>query len=200
MDPRNTHTLAQVIAKALDARVADMHVCTPARVVAYDSAKQSVDVQPILRQAHVDETGARVPERLPVVTSVPVSFPGGGGMTITFPIAVGDTGMLHFSEASLDKWLTYGGNDVDPGDDRRFCMADGMFVPGLRDFAHARASAPADHVRIGRDGAAAEMAALGETLQTFLNSLRSWAGTSGTSAGVPSVPTVTTPDVKVSKP
>lgn len=130
----NSPTFPEMLRGAFNAQLADMHVALPAQVVAYDPALQSVDVQPLIRRGYTDEQGQRAVERMPVVTHVPVAFPGAGAISMTWPIATGSTGILLFCEASLDKWLNEGG-DVDPLDDRRFALSDGMFIPGLRPFS-----------------------------------------------------------------
>ena len=143
-------TQAEILVAAIRAELRDVHVCLPGKVTRYDAAKQQADIQPLLKVARTDEDEARIVEDLPVITNVPVVFPGAGGYRITFPVAKGDTGVLLFSEASLDTWLAQGGS-VDSKDDRRLSLADGIFLPGLRDFAHALTSAPTDHATIGKD-------------------------------------------------
>lgn len=187
---RRAPTLQEVVGAALGGALADVHVALPAKVVRYDSAKQKADVQPLLRAAHLDESEQRVVESLPVVPNVPVVFPGAGGYRVTFPLQVDDTVLLILSEGSLDKWLEQGG-EVDPLDDRRFSLADGIAIPGLRDFAHALGSAPTDRMTIGQDAglqihidgtgirigtnAAGDLepAVLGDTLETRLATLES---------------------------
>jgi hypothetical protein len=118
----------------LRTQLAEVHVALPGRVVSYDSAKQSADVQPLIRQPFENEEGDRQVDSLPIVTHVPVVFPGAGPISMTWPIPAGTTGLLVFSEASLDKWLNEGG-EVDPLDDRRHALTDGVFIPGLRPFS-----------------------------------------------------------------
>ena len=43
------------------------------------------------------------------------------------------------------------GGLVDPEDDRRFDLSDGIFIPGLRDFGHPLKSAPLDRLTLGHD-------------------------------------------------
>jgi hypothetical protein len=140
-----------------------------------------------------------------------VQFPGSGGYRITFPVAVGDTGLIVFSEASLDKWLVSGGT-VDPADDRRHDLTDAVFLPGLRDFGHALASAPTDRATFGKDDGLQihvdgskirigsnspidlEKAVCGDTLWNYLTSLAglvAWLATHThpTPAGASSAPT-----------
>jgi hypothetical protein len=140
---RNTPTLASVLAAALEARLADVHVALPAQVESFDADRRCVTVQPLIRQATTDtESGERSVERLPVINDVPIVFPGSGAFCVEWPVAKGDTGLLVFSEASIDKWLTRGG-DVDPLDDRRFNLSDAIFIPGLRSLNAPPSGSPA---------------------------------------------------------
>lgn len=145
---------AEVIRAAIDARIGEVHTAIPGKVVRVNMAGaniRSVDVQPLIQRAHIDEDEKRVAETMPVIPSVPVAFPSAGDYRVTFPIAVGSTGVILFSEASLDVWLAKGGT-VDPGDDRRCSLADGIFLPGLRSLAESLGSVPADRMTVGDDG------------------------------------------------
>jgi len=131
-------TLAGAILAAIKAQTKNLRVCLPARVETYDESRREVSVQPLVKDGDIDETGARVVARLPVINHVPVVFPGSGGVRIKFPITKGDTVMLMFSSSSLDRWLALGG-EVDPKDDRRHSLADAIAIPGLQPFAGAGA-------------------------------------------------------------
>lgn len=137
----STPTLASALKEIIKAQVVDVHVSMPAKVISYNSNQQSVNVQPLLRKAFLDEAGERQIESLPVIGDVPVVFPGSGGTRIIFPISAGDTVLLIFSEASLDKWLVRGG-EVDPEDDRHHALSDAVAIPGLQDFAHVSTASP----------------------------------------------------------
>lgn len=145
---------AEVIRRAIDAKLADIHTTIPGKVVRVNMSGanvRSVDVQPVIKRGYLDEEDRRVVEDMPVIPSVPVEFPSAGDYRITFPIAVGTTGLIHFSEASLDVWLAKGGT-VDPQDDRRFNLSDAIFSPGLRAIAEPHGSTPTDRMTIGDDG------------------------------------------------
>ncbi len=150
-----SYTLAETITAAVNKRLDSMHTALPGRIVRYDAALQQADVQPLVQVSYFDEAGDEIIESLPVVPNVPVLFPGAGSYRITFPVKAGatdgDTCVLMVSEVSLDRWLSQGGNDTDPLDPRRFHLSDGFAVLGLRDFAHALASAPADRMTVGAD-------------------------------------------------
>ncbi len=161
-------SIAEVLNDATEAARDDVLTWLPATVTRYDAATQQVDAQPIQKARHYDEDGVAVVEARPVVTGVPVAFPGGGGLTVTFPIAVGDVVVLLYSGVSVDKWLRSGSDSPqDPEFHGRHSGADAVAIPCIQAFSRPRASAPTDHVRLGTDGAAAQGAALGETLDSF---------------------------------
>lgn len=138
---RRTPTLASVMTGAVEAAMAEMHTCMPGRVESYDDDTQSCSVQPLIKRAYFDETGARKTELLPIIHHVPVMFQGAGGRRIKFPVRRGNIVLILICEASLDKWLQQGGT-VDPLDDRRFDLSDAVAIPGLLDRGHATDNTP----------------------------------------------------------
>lgn len=89
---------------------------------------------------------------VPVVSGVPVMFLTAGGFTFTVPIMEGETtGLLLFSDRSMDRWLSGSGQEVvDPELYTRSAMTDGVFIPGLLSFGNAMSSAPpTDHATAG---------------------------------------------------
>ncbi len=125
-----TPTLAEALTGALDSRLSDVFTALPGRVEKYSSSTRRADVKPLIKRTTLDEEGNRIAESLPVITDVPVMFPGSGGVRVSFPVAVGDVVLLVFASASLDKWLDRGG-EVDPLSDRRHSLSDAIAIPGL---------------------------------------------------------------------
>jgi hypothetical protein len=225
-DTTRSPGLAEVIRFAIQRQLSSLRFSMPARIESYDATKQSVSVQPLIKQAYEDEEGERQVERLPVISNVPVCFPRAGGYRVTFPVAVGDTCLLVFSDASLDIWLSQGG-EVDPLDDRRNALSDAIAILGLYDFGAALTDAPTDCMTLGADNgpqiyidqsgikigsstpADLEAAALGDSIASHLASLRTWLNAltlpvAGATAGPPAVPspvppTVVSASVKVKK-
>lgn len=129
----HTPTLDECITAAIESRLKEVHTGMPAKVTRYDVTKQLCDAAPLIKTRFLDESGAAIVQELPVVTNIPVVFPGSGNFGLTFPVAVGDVVWLAFSESSLDKWKSQGGT-VDPVDPRRHALADAVAVVGLRPF------------------------------------------------------------------
>lgn len=119
-----TPTLEQVLQRAIERRLSEMHTAIPARIESFDGTKASV--QPLLKRKLLDGTLID----LPIVTNVPILWQRTGKAFITFPIKAGDTGTLLVAERSIDTWLVAGGL-VSPEDPRKFNLSDGMFLPGL---------------------------------------------------------------------
>jgi hypothetical protein len=145
--------LSTVLRQVIDGRLFDFHVALPGRVEKYDAATQKADVYPLVRGMREVADGQYTAEPNPVIPSVPVVFPGSGGYRSTTPVSPGDTVLLIFSEASLDKWLHRGG-DVDPEDPRRNHMSDAIAIPGLHPFNAAWTGAGSGHMTMGKDGGA----------------------------------------------
>jgi len=146
-------TLAELIRRALDVRLAQVRVAIPARVESYDASAQTVDVKPLIKDKLLTEDGAVV-ESLPVLTSVPVAFPRGGGFFISLPIAAGDTGRVVVCDRSIDQWMKKGG-EVDPLDMRMHSWGGAVFEPDLASTDDALADAHAQNLVIGFDGGVA---------------------------------------------
>lgn len=145
-----TPALEDVILAAMDERLEAVYTARPGIVQAYDRATQTASIQPAVRTAHLGELGQRVTESMPVHQVVPVSFPSGGGFRITWPLKVGDTGLLVFLDCSSDRWVSEGG-EVDPGDDRRHAAGSAFFVPGGRSLKQALKSVAASALSLGHD-------------------------------------------------
>lgn len=149
---------AELLRRALDARLTDVHTMLPGVVATYDPARQVADVRPVCSRVWYDEdTGQRVVDPLPVIPNVKVSFPFGGKITglgkrfyLHFPLDPGDGGILIFSEASFEHWRT-GGAVTAPEDLRRHGLSAPVFLPGLAPDG-APLAPPSGKVAFGCDG------------------------------------------------
>lgn len=142
---------ADVVQASIRAALRDARVALPGRIESYDEGAQKADVFPLLLEAHQDAEGNRQTSQSPVVTSVPILWPGGGGFRLTFPLQRGDTVLLLFADRSLDAWLEAGGV-TDPIDPRMHHLSDGVAIPILHDFSRPWTGARTDAVTLGKDG------------------------------------------------
>ena len=147
-------TFASVIRGHVSKLSKEIHTALPGRVESYDASTQKADVKPLIKSEDIDEEGNAVYYPIPVITDVPVVFPGGGGFRVTFPLTKGSTVLLVFSEASLDTWLSKGG-DVEPGVDSRHELTDAIAIPGLNTFTAPLSNAPSSTMSVGADNTTA---------------------------------------------
>jgi hypothetical protein len=104
----------------------DLRVAFPAQVVKVD-AEQTVDVQPSLKTRPLGQDSVAMPQ----IQQVPVSMPQGADWRLTYPVAVGDTGLCICVDRNIEAWLAGNGGLADPGDTRIHNLNDAIFVPGL---------------------------------------------------------------------
>jgi hypothetical protein len=143
-------SLAAVLDLVLTRRLSDVHTAMPGRVEAFDAARQTANVQLLLKARRSTETGVIVDEPLPVAVNVPVVFPGAGAFRVVFPLKAGDGVLVLFAEASIDRWQALGG--LQPtADDRRFHLADAIAIPGLLPDVQSWDGLPSAGMSIGHD-------------------------------------------------
>jgi hypothetical protein len=141
-----------LILKAIEGRLFDVHTGLPARVVSFDPSTQRADVQPLLQRVMVDEDENPTTVTIPVITNVPIQYPSGAGWSITWPLAPGDIVYLTFSERSLDEWLVAPpGNLVTPAQARKFDLSDAVILAGIRPRTSPVPNISATSLRIAND-------------------------------------------------
>jgi hypothetical protein len=142
--------LETLIEDMIEARLAGLHTCMPAEVVSFDGSKNSISAQPLLQNSFVDDDGADQIETLPQIDDVPVVFPRGAGgkLSIVWPLEAGDFVVLVFAERSLDRWLSGGGEAVNPADLRKHQLSDPYAIPGGYPFEQAQTPVESDRVAI----------------------------------------------------
>lgn len=125
----------EMIRSAIEQAISNLWTSAPARVLSFDPGGNgkgpSVNLQITTKGFVKQPDGTQKAVDLPVLQSVPVHYPSGGGMNITFPISVGDEGMVTFTSRSSDTWQQSGG-DQQPTDASTHSLSNGYFQPGLR--------------------------------------------------------------------
>ena len=99
--------------------------------VSGDLSDLRVNVKPAINELYADGS---TEEHLDIL-SVPVIMPGSANTLISFPIVVGDTVLLVFSQRSMDNFKISNGQPTRPNDARKFQAEDAIAIPGLFTFA-----------------------------------------------------------------
>ena len=137
MDPRERYPDDEEIHRtANDALQAQLWTALPGIIQSFNAAAMTVVVQPAIMGTMTDEHGVKSNVSLPVIPDVPVVFPGGGGFTLTFPIAAGDECWLSFGSRCIDFWWQNGGVQK-PVDSRMHDLSDAVAHVGIRSKAKA---------------------------------------------------------------
>ena len=115
--------------EALASFARGLRVALPGIVQSFDAGKQTVTVQPALREVP-KIAGVRTVKDLPLLVDVPVVLPRAGGFALTLPIQAGDECLVVFADMCIDAWYQSGGvqNQVEQ---RRHTLSDGIAIIGL---------------------------------------------------------------------
>ena len=103
----------------------------PALVNTVDLVKQTITAQPAIMGQFLQQDGSWKDVTLPLLLDVPIIFPGGGGYTLTFPIAIGDEALIVFSSRCIDNWWSSGGIQKQ-AEFRMHDLSDGFAIVGPR--------------------------------------------------------------------
>ena len=149
-------TFGDLINASLEAHEGGRRGPVPARVERYDAATQTIDAKPLVKPFVSGQL-----EELPIARSVPVAFPQGGGVSMTWPLEAGDVVFIVPCEADISRWHTRGELEG-AATRRRADLSDSVAIPGVRSLANSldsgayHASAlvvSADDIRLGSSGA-----------------------------------------------
>lgn len=107
-----------------DAASAGIRVALPGIIQSFDPVAVTCVVQPAIKGTVSNESA-----NLPLIVDVPVIFPRGGGVTLTFPVKAGDECLLVFADRCIDFWWQNGGIQ-EPVSDRMHHLADAFAIVG----------------------------------------------------------------------
>ncbi len=141
---------------AVDAAVAalraDMWTAMPGIVEAVNFAGEiTADINIAVQAQQQDKTtGAWSNVNLPKLIHCPIVFPGGGGVTFTFPVKQGDEVLVVFASRCIDAWWQSGG--VQPQAELRMHdLSDGFCIPRVWSKATAIANVSTTHAQLRSD-------------------------------------------------
>jgi phage baseplate assembly protein V len=106
-----------------------LYVSLPCIVQSFNATAVTITAQPAIRGKFTDEEGKTESVALPLLVDVPVIFPRGGGVTLTFPIKPGDECLVIFADRCIDYWWQNGGVQ-EPVDPRQHDLSDGFAFVG----------------------------------------------------------------------
>jgi hypothetical protein len=104
---------------------AAVNVAQLVKIIAYDPAKMTVDVQPISKRL---DQGSY--ESQPPILSVPVSCQRGGGFAMRVNYKPGDVGSVVFCDHDIDNAVA-GGAEGEPNTERNHSSSDAVFMGGI---------------------------------------------------------------------
>ena len=102
----------------------ELNVCLPATVVSYNSADNTVDLQPAIQAVLKDNSFVSLPQ----IFDVPVLELGGAGLSIKIPLQAGDTGIVIFCDRDISLFKQEKKN-TQPNTLRKHDLSDGIFIP-----------------------------------------------------------------------
>jgi hypothetical protein len=146
--------LVDVITKAIRGHMSDVHVALPGRVLSYDNAANTADVEVQVKKAVWTDDQEREYEDAVVLPAVPVQWPRAGGFMLTMPLTKDDMVLLVFNDTAIGEWRT-SGEVSEPWDARRHSIGYPVAIPGFFPDTSppADASARAAGMVLGKGGA-----------------------------------------------
>ncbi|NHB88733.1 Gp138 family membrane-puncturing spike protein [Photorhabdus tasmaniensis] len=108
---------------------AGLYVSLPCIIQSFNPDAVTVTAQPAIRWKIRKKDGVLESVSLPLLVDVPVIFPRGGGVTLTFPVKTGDECLVVFADRCIDYWWQSGGVQ-EPVDPRQHNLSDGFAIIG----------------------------------------------------------------------
>lgn len=116
---------------SFEGKQAGMWTALPGIIESFDPDAMTCTVQPTIQGVRTLPDRTKAPVTMPLLLDCPVVFQGGGGATLTFPLAQGDECLVVFASRCIDGWWQSGG--VQPqAEVRMHDLSDGFVLPGVR--------------------------------------------------------------------
>jgi len=149
--------LASNIKEGIANRLKDLHTSMPGTIESFDPVTQTASIQPAIKRVFITREGVTetlTPTNLPILINVPVSFPRGGGFSMTFPVTKGDECLITFCERAIDTWHKFGGIRT-PNAKRFHHLSDATATVGLSSLPNKVPSYSATATQIKKDDGSA---------------------------------------------
>lgn len=159
---------AELLRRAIESRLLDVHTSIPAIVESYDWTKQTIDARIVLKRAIRSEDGKTQFEELPIVRNVRVKFPkgransgaGDGSLSrfyITWPLHKGDPVDLVADESYAGHYRDTGVVPSESPFVGRFNLSSCWAIPGAGADSDAITDIIDDALVIGIEGTDAQI-------------------------------------------
>lgn len=124
------------ISDSIENAIIDINTMLPARVKEYDADSGRAIIEPLINILlnSYDSKGAYNSISIPPLSDIPVMFFGNKSAYSTLKIEAGDSGILLFSQRSLDEWkaqLKGTAQKYSPRSIRKFDINDAVFFPAF---------------------------------------------------------------------
>jgi len=126
---------------ALDGRQAVMWTALPATIISFDPVLRTVSAQVTVKAQATNRDGSTTWVQLPPLLDCPVFFPGGRGLSLTFPLQAGDEVLVIFASRCIDLWFARSGIQ-EQAELRMHDLSDGFCFPAVLSAPQAAARAP----------------------------------------------------------
>ncbi|NHB94369.1 phage baseplate assembly protein V [Photorhabdus cinerea] len=124
-----TGDLSETLKAINHALSSQLRVAMPGIIQSFNAEAATCVVQPAIKSGIADPEGKATSVSLPLLVDVPVIFPRGGGVTLTFPVKAGDECLVIFADRCIDFWWQSGGVQ-EPADQRQHDLSDAFAIVG----------------------------------------------------------------------
>lgn len=174
-------SLAEVLERVLDSRLAMVRTCFPATVVTYDRATQTARLRPAVKAAvpRFDNPDLDEIETLPDLPEVPVTWPGGGSSFLACDLVPGDAVVVICADTNWDAWWTTGAAGA-PEDGRTHDPSFAFCIPCVRRPGQQIAGLTGPMLQLG---GSSDSVALASVLDNLISLFKAWSPVSGDGGG-----------------
>lgn len=116
---------------AIEGALSELWVAMPAIIHHFDASSITCTAQPAIKGLVTKSDGTQEWVQMPLLVDVPVTFPSGGGYTLTFPVKQGDECLIVFASRCIDNWWLSGGIQTQ-AELRIQDLSDGFAIVGPR--------------------------------------------------------------------
>jgi hypothetical protein len=136
---------------AFDGWQSGLWTAMPAVVQSFNAAANTITAQPAIQFLQRNADGSTAWKSFSPLVDVPVVWQGGGGYTMTFPIAAGDECLIVFASRCIDAWWQSGGVSNIQTELRMHDPSDGFALVGVRSKPRAVSSVSGNSVQLRAD-------------------------------------------------